>query len=205
MEQNKVEKMSIEQLIKGREKIFINASELITEAELLHINKKWARSVFLSSIAIEELGKYLMIISSIVAILKNQMDWPKFWKRFRSHTEKTSNILSFDVSLGPFESEEKTIKKLSATTEVAKKMHNDKLNSLYVDFQKGIFCLPSEEIDEKFSRDNLDSAKAVFKFYESGEKLAFSKMTAKNLNLKMIVKAENSLKEKNIEQNDGCK
>jgi AbiV family abortive infection protein len=57
--------LSIEQLITGGQKAFQNAYDLIQDAEIPCKNQRWARCVFLCSIAIEELGKYIMIIGAI--------------------------------------------------------------------------------------------------------------------------------------------
>lgn len=112
--------ISLEQLIDGRKKAFQNACDLIRDAEILYEHQRWARFVFLASIAIEELGKYLMIIGAIGQVLKNQMNWKWFWKRFRGHTEKSGNILAFDVLLGPFISADDTLSRLQKTSQDAR-------------------------------------------------------------------------------------
>ena len=44
------------------------------------------------------------------------------------------------------------------------------------------------------ARRNLDSAKALLKFFEHGERLAFSKMTVDNINLEKFLRAESVLR-----------
>ncbi len=70
--------ISLEQLIGGRRQAFQNACDLIRDAEILYEHQRWARCVFLSSIAIEELGKYLIMIGAIGQVLKNQINWKRF-------------------------------------------------------------------------------------------------------------------------------
>ena len=194
--------ISLKQLIEGRRKAFQNACDLIRDAEILYEHQRWARSVFISSIAIEELGKYLMIIGAIGQVLKNQVNWKRFWKRFRKHTEKSGSILAFDVLLGPFISADETLSKLQKAFQDQKHIENEKLSSLYVDFESDKFNLPMDIVDETVAHRALESAKAVLRFFNNGEKLAFSEMTIDNIDLEKFLSAESALKSSNNNANE---
>jgi AbiV family abortive infection protein len=112
----------------------------------------------LANIAVEELGKYLMIIGAIGQVLKGQMDWKRFWKRFREHTEKSGNILAFDVMLDSFISTDNTLRKLQKTYQDARHLEDEKLGSLYVDSNLNKFHLPMESVNEAIAHRALNSA-----------------------------------------------
>ena len=84
--------LSLAQLERARRCALQNAEELVSDAELLVQHSRWARGFFLAQIAVEELGKYVMIVSATGNIVMGTMDWKKFWKRYRSHKEKLQNI-----------------------------------------------------------------------------------------------------------------
>lgn len=107
---NKLRELSLEQLAHGRLEALQNAIDLIEDAECLLKQGRWARSAFLSNIAIEELGKYLMIMGAIGNLIAGQIDWRKFWKRFVSHREKTGNVFLFDAALSPSQEDEEILR-----------------------------------------------------------------------------------------------
>jgi AbiV family abortive infection protein len=168
--------ISLEQLLEGRSKAIKNAGDLIKDAEVLYANQRWARSVFISSIAIEELGKYLMIIGAIGETMNNNINWKKFWKRFRDHSEKKLNILTFDIILGPFVSDELIANKLRKIEVDAKQMESEKFAALYVDIVHEKFVCPMEIVDQKAALASLETAKSVYDFFDQQEQLIYSKM-----------------------------
>lgn len=172
---------SLKRLLEGRIKAFQNATDLIRDAEILYSKKRWARCVFLSSIALEEFGKYLMIIGAIGDVLRDKINWKRFWKRFRQHLEKTGNVLTFDVFLGPFISGEDTLSKVQRTFQEAGELEEKKMRSLYLDFNSGKFVLPMEIVDEKAAKVALKSARAVREVLGYGETHLFSKLTIAKL------------------------
>jgi AbiV family abortive infection protein len=181
--------LSLEQLIEGRKKAFLNAADLIADADALFNNQRWARCIFLTCVAIEEFGKYLMIIGAIGRVLMGDIDWKKFWKRFRSHQEKSGNIMAFDAMIEPFVSPEHTIASLLKSRKHAVNQEKEKLGSLYVDFTSDGFVLPMDQFREEDAKKALDSAKAVLKFFEFGEIHAFSKMSPSNITAEKFAEA----------------
>jgi AbiV family abortive infection protein len=190
-----MKELSLEQLIEGRKKAFLNAADLIADAETLFNNQRWARCIFLTCIAIEEFGKYLMIIGAIGRLLKGDIDWNRFWKRFRSHQEKSGNIMVFDAMISPFVSHEHTIASLLKSREHTVNQEEEKLSSLYVDFISDSFVLPMDQAQEEDAQKALDSAKSVLKFFEFGEIHAFSKMSPTSVTPEKFAEAAKSIDE----------
>jgi AbiV family abortive infection protein len=167
--------LSLEQLTQGRLKALQNAIDLISDAECLFKDGRWARSVFLSQIAIEELGKYLIIMGAIGNLIAGQIEWSKFWKRFVNHLEKTGNIFYFDAALSPFQEQQEILRNFEKADTDAEEFLKEKLSSLYVDFRNDRFVLPMDEVNEKIAKGAIENAKAVLSFFELGETHVFSK------------------------------
>jgi AbiV family abortive infection protein len=179
--EKKLRKLSLEQLTHGRLKALQNAIDLINDAECLYKEGRWARSAFLSQIAIEELGKYLMIMGAIGNLIAGQIEWSKFWKRFVSHREKAGNIFLFDAALSPSQEDEKILRDFEKADTHTTEFQKQKLSSLYVDFQGDRFVLPMDVVDEKTAKKAIENAKAVLFFFELGEKEVFSKENLREL------------------------
>ncbi len=199
-----MKEMSLEELIEGRKKPLTNATDLIRDAEVLLNNGRWARCVFLAYIAIEELGKYLMIMGAIGRILMGNIDWKRFWKRFMKHKEKTANIMMFDAMLGPFVSMDATLASIRRSDKQADNQEREKLSSLYVDLCQNRLVAPMEHISEPDARKALDSARAVSKFLDRMETHVFSNMSPNNLTPEMFAAAQSLLYEldKKTDDND---
>ena len=75
--------LTVEQLIIAHKKTKSNANSLYKEAQLLFENKMHARCYFLLCIANEELGKSIFVVSAIVDLIAEKIDWHKFWKKLR--------------------------------------------------------------------------------------------------------------------------
>lgn len=178
--------LSLEQLTHGRLKSLHNAIDLIVDAECLLKEGRWARSVFLSQIAIEELGKYLMIIGAIVNLIASQIDWRNFWKRFVSHGEKAGNIYLFDATLSSSQGDEEILMDIEKADTYIREFQKLKLSSLYVDFQGDRFVLPMDVVDEKSSKKAIENAKAILSFFEFGEKEVFSKTNLSKLSKSVL-------------------
>jgi AbiV family abortive infection protein len=78
----------------GIKTILNNARSLLSEAQLLFDNFKYARATALAILAIEETGKVSIIRSILVN--DNQKELNKEWKRFRSHYEKNWGLAVSD-------------------------------------------------------------------------------------------------------------
>ena len=170
-----MKELTVEQLSEGRLKAIHNARSLIEDAECLLESCRWPSAAFLAHIAIEELGKYLMLVGAIGRVLEDSIDWSKFWKRFFSHTQKTQNIFDFDALLSPSEFPNEIREDFEKASVDAKKYQEQKLYALYVDFEKDAFVEPSKRIDENIAKTVVAGARSVLSLFEMGEREAFSK------------------------------
>ncbi|MCP8309426.1 MAG: AbiV family abortive infection protein [archaeon] len=93
---SKVKELSLEEIELGRAKALANARALIEDAEILFAAGRYPRSFAMAHLACEELGKVIMLASIGIQIRLGRANWKKFWRRFRSHKEKTKNILGLD-------------------------------------------------------------------------------------------------------------
>ena len=141
-----------EQLLSACEKSLSNAKDLIDDAELLFENKRFSRTLFLSLIASEEIGKHMIFVSTYINFVTEQeINWKRFWKEITTHHEKLNLVnlveeLRFDtVSLDTVAAS--YIKTISHS----KSMDKTKQKSLYMDFTKGYPHVPSEFITEKLA------------------------------------------------------
>lgn len=197
-----MKELSLEQLIEGRKKPLANAADLIRDAEVLLNNGRWARCAFLAYIAIEELGKYLIIMGAIGRVLMGNVDWKRFWKRFRKHKQKAANIMMFDAMLGPFVSMDDTLARVKRSYKQTDDQEKEKLSSLYVDFCQDRFVAPMGHINEQDACKALDSARAVFKFFDERETHVFSDMSPDNLTPEMFTATQSLLYELDKEADD---
>jgi AbiV family abortive infection protein len=65
-----------------------NAEGLLDDAALLLGNHRPARAYSLAALALEEYAKHIMVFSAIRRTIIEPGYWPRFWKRFRDHSEK---------------------------------------------------------------------------------------------------------------------
>lgn len=150
-----------------------NASELIQEAELLLEHKRYARSCALSIVAVEELGKRDTLWRT-VNFEDDEDKWKTFWKRFRSHHTKISNIMWDNYLMSEDGREFDDVNELAKKGMVLKDVREA---TLYADLLRDVPHLPSE-FPERLATLTLNSAKqhlaihSMFKPTEEGIKLA---------------------------------
>lgn len=183
--------LSLAQLDDGRKKALFNANELLNDARVLLNNGRWARALFLSQIAAEELGKYVIIISAAVNLTRarrlgkdfdSKKFWRDFWKRYRFHRAKMSLL----VHLEHFFSEEKAHEYLKKIPEEAHLSEYVKMASLYSDFHEDAFCSPNELITEALSRLTVEVGKKRLNWLKSYDREIIGaegllKLTKKNI------------------------
>ncbi len=89
---SQLKKLTLTQIDEGRRKTLINADRLVKDAKILLENDSWARAFFLSQLSLEELGKYMMLMSVASNPYYEKIDWKKFWKLYKTHKSNTSDI-----------------------------------------------------------------------------------------------------------------
>lgn len=151
--------LSIDQLKAGRLKALQNATELLNESSLLFANGYWARSVFLSIVVGEELGKHVMLISALVEVIMNPAtySWKKFWRRYSSHAVKNKNILILeDFALTEVGDLPAYFKELP---NVAFEIEKGRQTALYSDCIEDVFHSPTDLFTERMATNALAWAK----------------------------------------------
>lgn len=146
-------------------KSYENAVELVSEAELLFAHSHFARTLFLSQIAGEELGKCFIALTAIPFVILGKIDWPHFWWRFRNHNEKLTSVHFFeDLALQP------DLPDFSAIQSQVSMLDKGKLASLYSDVmseQEGVFLAfkPNDLFAEEIARNCFVWAQNRVKLY----------------------------------------
>jgi len=167
--------LTVKQLFEGRHKAIQNACSLIEDAECLLESNSLSSAAFLAHIAIEELGKYLILVDAIGRVLDGSINWSRFWKRFLSHEHKTQNIFNFDALLSPSETQDEICEDFEKATADSQTYQQQKISALYVDFEKDAFVEPAKKVDEKIAKGVIAGARSVLSFFEMGEREIFSK------------------------------
>jgi AbiV family abortive infection protein len=168
--------LSADQLKAGRLKALQNAKELLRESTLLFDNGFWARSVFLSTVVGEELGKYVMLIGAVaeVVVLKDSFDWKKFWRRYLSHTKKNQIILMLEdfmlSEVDDLTSYFKGLPGLAYDVELGRQL------ALYSNIIGDGFHSPSELFVEQMAANALTWARGRVKLIQDSEEKVFAKI-----------------------------
>lgn len=164
--------IDISEIKTGIKSCLENASELIKDAELLFENKRFARTHALTQLAIEEIGKSLMLYTfynSLQMGKRKEFDFKMFRKNFRDHKWKTFETKVIDIWMfsdnknSDFETFAKNnFKEIQKT----KQGHYDNLKneSLYVSLKQDKFCKPSELFNEKDTHEFLEQGKRKVEF-----------------------------------------
>lgn len=135
--------LTIDDIIKGIEKIITNAQILVEESYVLYDAKYYTRAYTLGHISREEMAKVFMLYKvGIEVIAGKKYDWEKLQKRFHSHQAKLeffSMPYSFPVNI--------------------KELNKRKNDSLYVGFENGSFKLPSDVITKEIAYRCIELAR----------------------------------------------
>jgi AbiV family abortive infection protein len=131
-----------------------NAVELVSEAELLFQHGHFARCLFLSQIAGEELGKCHIAMTSIPKLFLGKMNWLRFWQRFRSHKEKSGDVHFFEGFMSPHE-----LESLETMAQTVSAMETAKMLSLYTEQMQDLALAPSDWAKGEIAGNALGWAK----------------------------------------------
>jgi len=122
-----------------------NALQLTNEAGKLLEQEAYSRSMFLALTAIEEMGKVIMLLSSIWHSQADAAFWRRFWKRFRTHGEKFGRMQML-IAVGPelFSEFQGFARLLGKHARVVQLLRGNRELALYVDFnEEGDLVEPS--------------------------------------------------------------
>ena len=139
-----------EVLHSGRVKALDNSKRLRRDAGILFRAGSFASTFFLVQISTEELGKYSLIVSSSNSALHGSLDWKRFWKRFRSHKNKTEVLLSLEDLYNVINKASNNLINTDENRDYASLQDEVKMKSLYSDYTEGHgFSAPSSLISEE--------------------------------------------------------
>lgn len=173
-------------LYMARKKVLENVQSLYEDAKLLFENNRWPRSFFLSQIAIEELGKYGIIVTSSVWAVHGSLDWNHFRKRFTNHKDKTNHFLLFEHLYLETQSDaflEESNKIRDANKREADLQEKVKMASLYCDMNKeGMISLPKNIINKELCEISLNLLQNRLALVSNYEKEIACKINIENLN-----------------------
>ncbi len=164
--------IDISEIKNGMKSCLENASELIKDGELLFENKRFARTHGITQLAIEEVGKAMMLYSfynSLQLGKRKEFDFKKFRKNFRDHKWKTFETKIVEIWMFA-DSEESNFERFAKDNfkeiQKAKKGYYDNLKneSLYVSLKQDKFKKPNELFTEKYTGEFLEKGKRKVKF-----------------------------------------
>lgn len=145
--------LTVEQLIVAHKKIKANANSLYKEAQLLFENKMYARCYFLLCIANEELGKSIFVVSAIVDLVAENIDWNTFWKKLRNHKSKTRMIEFLENTFVSSDDNFTPWKEIEGRIPLFEEL---KMASLYADMFQTDFFDPVEIIPSDLVKSTLE-------------------------------------------------
>ncbi len=158
-----------DQLNQARLKALRNTKELLQDAKLLVISKRWPRVVFLCRTAEEEMGKYWFLVGATIVSIAGKIDWKGFWRTFRNHRDKTLGILHLE--LWGFKGTQ-LIRELLEIEKRAKALERIRTSALYSDFSTKVFVSPDEVIGEDLAARVLKAAMDRFELIKLIEEKA---------------------------------
>ena len=163
--------LSLDEIELGRAKALANACALVEEASILFKAQHYPRSYALAHLACEELGKVMMLASIGIESRLGTANWSKFWRRFRSHKEKTKNILGLDYLVSPVRSDDPDLGQyIKDITEHIHNFEDSKLMCLYSDFVEGNFVSPNDFCDRSLAESMLKIAEGRLRIIDYVEK-----------------------------------
>jgi AbiV family abortive infection protein len=185
---------SIEQIQLARTFVLENAAELIDEAELLLRHDRAARSYALAHLACEELAKLPMLLRIALDLTRGKsVDWSKFARRFRSHTEKIDNLHAMDYYRSDVRPGNQDYADFEAALRTTTTLAQRKNGALYVDFQSGKAQKPALAIDRATAEVMLLESRKRFRLFVSFENRTHQRLQEMAAGFDMYALAESFL------------
>lgn len=179
------EKITITEIKNGIELSIENSLELIEEAEILFKCNKYARVYTLTQLALEEIGKSILLFSvyhKLQGAKRKEIDFKLLNKNFRNHRDKTFEVIFIDLIIkGRGKSGAPSFKNIVEDNfkkiQQNKKGYFDqsKNKSLYVSYDGKEFKKPQDLITKKISSEFLNEAKKKI-IFSSNDTIKWLKM-----------------------------
>ncbi len=154
------------QLLNGLKLSYENASQLIEEADGLFIFERYSRAYALYQLAIEEVGKALIIFQAILDKINGiEINEEYFNQRnFKHHQTKTKKVLRIQISIFEIMSEKSSslkniLKELREKYSNSRLLNDRKNQSLYVGIEGERFNSPQDAITKELTKEFSSFAK----------------------------------------------
>lgn len=139
-----------------------NARTLYDDAMLLRGSRRLAGAFVLAGLAMDEVGKHMLVASFYGARNDSDDEWRKFWRRFKAHQEKLGNAL-LSAWMGDLLNDD--------PPPDAKAFHIRRLAATYADVtEDGTVSVPSETITQAEVDDLLRKVAVELERCETGFK-----------------------------------
>jgi len=164
-------KLNIKLAVKAINAAILNAKSLYEDAEILFNNKKYARSISLSILSIEEAGKPSILRNIILET--EDIEIKKLWKSYRKHYDKNLMWILPDLYKNGARKLEELKKVVDKNSDHSKTLDNLKQLCFYSDiFEKGICTLPDNIANEEIAKTILNIAKiSINEVFDTEESL----------------------------------
>lgn len=138
-----------------------NATNLISDAEILFSAKSYARAYALAHFAREEISKCAIIHAAGVRTLAGvKVDWKKTMRRLRSHTDKLRMEIVQNAVFCAAKSDVKAFRLAMENTAAMADYRDKRKNmSLYVGIDEGVVTRPSKVVNEHQASRTIRLAK----------------------------------------------
>lgn len=165
-------KIKISEIKKGIELSIENSFELINDAQILFENERYARAYSLSQLALEELGKSIMLFDfyqNLQADERKTFDFKSFRIKFRDHKWKSYESIFIELLM---KADSKSPEFENVALENFKKIQKNKKGyfdnlknqSLYVSLQNDKFKKPNELFKKEKVSKFINESKAKIEF-----------------------------------------
>jgi AbiV family abortive infection protein len=154
-----------------------NSVELLAEAELLFLHKKFARAYTLAHLSSEELAK-LPILAAYGVRLANgdTVNWTQLDDKLRSHTTKLQGLLFVDLLGRDVEPKAKSIQVHKEAMSRVELLNILKNASLYAGVYQGELYKPNAIFTEALAADMLTTSRNRLELFSEVEKVTHGRM-----------------------------
>lgn len=161
----------IETVCDGILDVRANAEALLADARLLRSQQRYSSSLALAYTACEELGKLPILVGAATRlVLGEDVQWKSTLKRFRNHTSKAVQFLSFNLFQHVFSARsgaltmDQLVETVMSSPDDPETAFSQRNASLYVDFSEGKFRRPADAVSASDANEYIKMAEFQLSF-----------------------------------------
>ncbi len=152
--------LSLPEVQDARQKVLLNAEQLLQDADLLQSAGRHPRAFVLAHLCCEELQKLPMLHSVALALhAEDDVDWQKLNRRMTSHRDKLRGAARLSYMLSDIHVDDCDLKALEIAIDGIPVLNNLKNAGLYAGFHEGKFIAPHEVVDVATAEAAIELAK----------------------------------------------